>query len=458
MSDDAWWLPLVLLSALLALLLGGTLLHALIVRRGLAKLRSQTERLAGGDLAEELDISSPPSVAEAASAINRLARQHEQRLRTVIEHRNELDAVLGSMVESVIAIDPNERVISLNPAGAKLLGVDPARAQGRSIQELLRNRALSEFVAAALGSASPVQRHMVLPTAVGTAGAGPQGDPAAGEGRHEDPAVAGVNETGERALQALGTVLRDAQGKRIGAVVVLHDVTRLQRLETIQRDFVANVSHELRTPIATIKTALETILDDERASAEDRRRFMEIAARQSRRLESIIEDLLSLSRIEQDAERGRIELSKGPLSPVLSDAREACRVRAQARQITIETSCPPDLQSRFNAQLLGQAVINLMDNAIKFSPPGSAVEARAVVEPREVVIEVQDVGPGIEAMHLPRLFERFYRTDKARSREAGGTGLGLAIVKHIAQAHSGRVSVQSAVGRGSTFRIHLPRV
>ena len=242
-----------------------------------------------------------------------------------------------------------------------------------------------------------------------------------------------------------------------GAVVVLNDVTRLKRLEAVRRDFVANVSHELKTPVTSIKGFAETLEDGALDDPETARRFVGIIVGQADRLNSIIADLLSLSTLEQREGESRLTLEDADICEVMRVAVEVCEPKAQAKGIGITVACAACLLPSVNMPLLEQAVVNLVDNAVKYSPEGSAVEVGLTETADEVVVFVVDQGPGVPREHLPRLFERFYRVDKARSRDLGGTGLGLAIVKHIAQAHGGSVSVDSVVGRGSTFRIHVPK-
>ncbi len=260
----------------------------------------------------------------------------------------------------------------------------------------------------------------------------------------------------EGVLQARGAALHDARGRSIGAVVVLNDVTDFRRLEHIRRDFVANVSHELKTPITSIKGFVETLLDGAIHNAEDAERFLQIIAKQADRLDTIIEDLLSLSKIEQGEDSGDITLELGRVKDVVDSAAHDCQQKATERRIHVCTACEEQITARMNPQLLEQAVINLLDNAIKYSEPGSEVQVLASQFYDEVTITVSDRGCGIAAEHLPRIFERFYRVDKARSRKLGGTGLGLAIVKHIVQAHRGHVTVKSTASVGSVFTIHLP--
>jgi two-component system phosphate regulon sensor histidine kinase PhoR len=413
-------------AALLAALL--SLLMARRLSRPLEEMKQGAQRFAQGDLRIKIPVPPSDELASLAEALNYMAEQLDERIRTITRQRQEQEAVLASMIEGVMAVDHRERVISLNQAGARLLGVDPEAARQRPLPEVVRNPDLQNFVDQALASPRQVNGELILRD-------GGQ----------------------DRLLQARGTTLRDPQGKAFGALIVLNDVTRLRRLEQARRDFVANVSHELKTPITSIKGFVETLLEGALQEPENALNFLEIIAKHADRLNEIIDDLLSLSRIEQDSEQGKIALSAGRLQEVLQNAIQVCRERAVAKDIEIELTCAEELAAEINAPLLEQAVVNLIDNAVKYSPAGQPVEVEARLELGEAVILVRDQGPGIAPEHLPRLFERFYRVDPGRSRKVGGTGLGLAIVKHIAQAHDGYVTLQSAPGKGSTFLIHLPQ-
>jgi len=272
--------------------------------------------------------------------------------------------------------------------------------------------------------------------------------------------VASLAETLNRMAAELDRRIRDAVSEQNQREAILsnmsHDVTRLRRLENVRSDFVANVSHELKTPITSIKGFVETLLDGAVHDPEDARRFLKIVAAQADRLNEIIEDLLTLSRLEGDTERAGISLQPGRIRDVLQAAAATCQLKATEKNVEIELTCDDGLRVEINAALLEQAVVNLVDNAVKYSPGGQTVHVEAAKTPAEIVIRVRDHGCGIGPDHLPRLFERFYRVDKARSRKLGGTGLGLAIVKHIAQAHGGRVTVESVPGEGSVFSVHLP--
>jgi two-component system phosphate regulon sensor histidine kinase PhoR len=396
------------------------------IARPLQELRAGAEKLATGDFQAPLPATNSEEISALVSALNKMATSLDERLAKVVQQRNELETVLASMVESVLAVDTDERVISLNQAGSVLFGIDPAKAQGKPLQEVVRNPEIQRLAAAALESDRPLEGEITF---------------------------YGLE---ERVLQAHGTVLKDARGAKIGVLLVLYDITKLRRLERVRRDFVANVSHELRTPVTTIKGFVETLLGGAMRQQQDAERFLGIIAKHVERLDSIIEDLLSLSRLELDTERSEIVLEKRKVADVVASAVEICRPMARPRNIDIRLSADDPVECRINPRLLEQAVVNLIDNAIKYSEPGGPVDVTVGVAGSEAVISVEDRGCGIERRHLPRLFERFYRTDMARSREMGGTGLGLAIVKHIALVHGGRVGVESEPAEGSVFSIYLP--
>ena len=392
--------------------------------RPLEDLERGALRIARGDLSRRLPVPTSDELGSLAEAFNHMAEQLEDRINALIRQGQLQEAVLSSMVEGVLAVDADQHLIALNRAAAQLLGVDFLASQDRSIQEVVRDPQLQSFITRTIFAREPVEGEVAL-------------------------------HRGEQVIQAHGTFLKDTQGTDIGFLIVLHDVTHLRRLEMTRRDFVANVSHELKTPITSIKGFVETLLAGALHEPENAEDFLRIIARQTDRLNEIIDDLLSLSRIERDAEEGRVFLTTGWLHGVLASAIQVCEPKAAARNIAISLTCPEELRARINAPLLEQALVNLIDNAVKYSPPGSAVQVEAERQGAEVVVRVRDQGVGIEKNQLSRIFERFYRVDAGRSRKEGGTGLGLAIVKHIAQALGGRVTVDSTPGQGSTFSLHL---
>ena len=257
-------------------------------------------------------------------------------------------------------------------------------------------------------------------------------------------------------LQTHGVLIRDKNLKKARALVVFNDVTKLRKLESIRSDFVANVSHELKTPITTIKGFVETLREEAVDDPKARKHFLDIILKNADRLHSIVEDLLTLSRIEEEDRKAQIILQPDSIAKPMVAAIEACSLKAFEKGIRIVFDCPNDIKAKINSPLLEQAVTNLIVNSIKYSEENTTVILKGRCGDDAVTISVKDHGIGIAEEHLPRLFERFYRSDKARSRKIGGTGLGLAIVKHIVAAHNGKVKVKSRVGEGTTFIIKLP--
>ena len=390
-------------------------------------IKKGAERFARGDLKHKLPYSDSLEIGSLAESMNQMAAQIDEKLGTIVRQRNELELVLKSMVEGVLAVDTEERIISLNQSAAKFFDIDPVIAPGKNIQETIRNTDLQKFIQKILNKKETMEKEIEIYE---------------GNEKH--------------ILQARGTTLHNVEQESIGAVIVLNDITHLRKLENIRRDFVANVSHEIRTPITSIKGFVETLLDGAIDNKEEAIRFLDIIEKHADRLNSIIDDLLSLSRIEQETDLNEITKEECVIKDVLLSAVQACMIRADSAGIKLEIKCNDDIKAKINATLIEQSVTNLIDNAIKYSDPETVVNIEALENESEVVISVRDQGAGIEEKHLDRIFERFYRVDKARSRKLGGTGLGLAIVKHIAQVHGGYANVKSTYGKGSTFFIHLP--
>jgi two-component system, OmpR family, phosphate regulon sensor histidine kinase PhoR len=424
-----WNLYLKIISGSLVIALLAAAIIFFITRRlsqPLAAINQGAARFAQGDLSSKVPVPETEELAKLAEALNFMAAQLDDRFRTITQQRQEQEAVLASMVEGVVAVDNNDRLITLNKAGASLLTVNPETVKGQSIQEIIRNKDLQRFLQQTRTATAPAEGEIVL---------------------------SGLN---EHYIQLHGTKLLDSQGKAIGVLLVMNDVTAMRRLERVRRDFVANVSHELRTPITSIKGFIETLQSGAIHETDNALNFLQIIARQADRLNQILEDLLTLSRLEQEEEEGKVNLSLEPLKPVLQAAMQISEVRAAEKHIHLILHCPDGFQAYINPPLIEEAVVNLIDNAVKYSPPETTVKIEAEQAREQVLIRVRDQGRGIAREHLPRLFERFYRVDPSRSRKVGGTGLGLAIVKHIAQAHDGWVTVASTLGQGSVFTLHLP--
>jgi two-component system phosphate regulon sensor histidine kinase PhoR len=399
-----------------------------IVRRinqPIAELKRDAQRFAQGDLTH-IFVPRPHELGDLVEALNKMASQLGEKIRMITEQRNELETILSAMREGMLACDTDERIITINQAAGSLLGIDPSAAKGHTVQEAVRNADLQRLIGGILSEQREAEAEIVLH--------GPE----------------------NKFLLLTGTVLRDSERKNIGALVVLNDITRLRHLENLRREFVANVSHELKTPITSIKGYVETLQEGAIDDKGNARKFLEIIFKQADLLNALIDDLLSLSKIEQGAELGEVQLAREEVKRIMEATIAAYETRARERRIQVTLQCQAGVVVKANAQLLEQAVGNLLDNAIKYSEPGKGVEIAVAQNKSEVTITVSDHGGGIPPEHLSRLFERFYRVDKGRSRELGGTGLGLAIVKHIIQAHGGDVTVESNPGEGSAFTIHLP--
>ncbi len=381
---------------------------------------------AEGDFHHRIPAQQAFELDQLAESLNSMSDQLNKTLSTLSAQRNEQAAVLTSMNEGVLAIDKKERVIHMNRVAGEILNVNHQEAKRSLVQQTVRFANLQEFIKTVLGAQKPRSRDLTL------------------RGKTE------------KQIQASGTVLKNAAGDSIGALIVLRDVTQLRHLETVRSDFVANVSHELKTPITSIKGFVETLLSDGWNHDAETLRFLEIINQQAGRLNAIIDDLLTLSRLEQ--KEGHVMTEQCNLASTIESAIYLCQLQAGKKNIQIEMTCPPDLTLSINGPLLEQALVNLIINAIKYSEPNKKVLLLAEQQTEKVAIYVKDEGFGIEHKHLDRLFERFYRVDTARSRKLGGTGLGLSIVKHIIQAHNGHIRVESKVGAGSTFIITLPFV
>ena len=414
----------VAIGCLLVILLAGifTLLVSRRIVRPLEEMKRGAERMVRGDTQHLLAVDTASMSTEMyslAMSLNRMARQMQERINTATLQHNELETVFSSMAEMVLAVDTGKRIIRLNRSAAALFYLSPDDVKGKMLHGVVRNRDLHELVDKVLKEGEPVEKDIVLFV-------GPD----------------------KIYLQTRAVPLEDEQKVPIGVLVVLNDMTRLRKLENLRRDFVANVSHELKTPVTSIQGYVETLLEGALEEPDDAGRFLEIVARQTARLNAIIDDLLTLSRIELNTDRDEISLIRVKLDEVLDSALLTCQPKAAEKKINIRMKSDANLFVRINPNLIEQAVINLLTNAVTYSPENSTVTITAALLRHEgrrdrLQISVEDEGIGIEKEHLERLFERFYRTDKARSSANGGTGLGLSIVKHIAVAHGGSVTVRS---------------
>lgn len=397
------------------------------ITRPLAELQETAIQISKGQFQYRLPLSESYEITALVNAINEMVKQLDDRIKTVEKERNEKEAILSNMIEGVIAVDLEERITSVNKAASLFLGQEPSRVIGLTIQEVIRHTDIQTFISQVLN--------------------------------HTDAAKEGIviQDRFNRSLHIHGTPLTNQKGHVIAALIVLYDVTQLKNLEAIRRDFVANVSHELKTPVTLIKGFLETLTEDDEPDEADKKRFLGIMRTHADRLDAIIEDLLMLSRLEQNRESFSTLFDKVVLREVILKAIETCAHKAAEKGVQLRWSDDMQVEVEGNIQLLEQAMINLVDNAIKYGGNNTLVSITTLHCAEGVGISVTDQGMGIEEEHLSRLFERFYRVDKARSRKEGGTGLGLAIVKHIMQVHGGKVTVHSELGKGSIFTMLLPK-
>jgi two-component system phosphate regulon sensor histidine kinase PhoR len=353
----------------------------------------------------------------AEQRARREAELREQSLRTA--------ALFDRMVEGLIVVDAGGRIRLANRAAAALFGFE-APATGKTILEATRHHEVAAVVGR-LDRELEVLGHELRIDSMGS----------------------------PRFLQVNALALRDAAGASDGAIIVFHDLTRLRELEGVRQEFVANVSHELRTPLSLIKSATETLVDGAKDDPAALTRFLHIIDKHANRLALLIDDLLLLSTLDS----GGLRLNRQPLpfKTTVQDAMDDLQARANDRDVALENRVPGSLLAYADSDRMRQVISNLLDNAIKYGRPGgkTTVEGR-VLQNGRIEISVVDDGPGIPRESQDRIFERFYRVDKARSREQGGTGLGLAIVKHVVQAHGGDVRVESEPGSGSAFIVTLP--
>ncbi len=416
--------------------LGGTItvaavaliLGLLVARRLLKPLVSMTriaESMAGGDYGQRLSIARSDEIGELGDALNRMARSSQRRMETFQTDHRQLLAILGGMAEGVVAVDENERVLHMNEAAGRILGADASTSLGKPVWETTRIPQISETISSALREGTGVNTSLEI---------------------RSSPR--------DRSIELKATPLRNGEQAPVGAVVVMHDVSERLQVETMRQDFVANVSHELKTPVAAIQALVETILDDPEMSGQTRERFLRKTRNQSLRLSSIVSDLLTLSRME--SEEGVTRETVDLRDTVAVPAEEAIPT-AEVKRIRLRIRVP-DRPMWTTGDMEGLCLVtsNLVGNALKYTPEKGEVTVSLSQEGDQALLEVEDSGIGIEARHLDRIFERFYRVDTARSRELGGTGLGLSIVKRVVLAHNGSVSVESIPGRGSTFRVVLP--
>ena len=399
------------------------------VTRPVVEMQSIARQMSEGSFLVRAPTGSTDEIGMLGRSLNVMAGRLREKIGDLGQEQAKVTAILDAMVEGVVAVDGQEHVLLMNEQARAMFALGSARGEGKPFLEVIRNADLHEiFRAVHAGGEAALQREIELTS---------------------PPRILGVN-----AVRLAASGDRSAAGP--GVVLVLHDVTALRQLERVRTEFVANVSHELRTPLTAIQGYLETLLSGALEEGENARRFLEIALRHSERLGRLLNDLTDLSNIEL----GKVALRREPvrIDEVVASVVGIIAPRAARAKVDVTSHVPPDLpQVPADRDRLAQILINLVDNAVKYTPEGGSVTvtARRVAE-STIETAVTDTGIGIPPADLPRITERFYRVDRARSRELGGTGLGLAIVKHLVMAHGGQLGIESEQERGTSVRFTLP--
>ena len=419
LEDQLAVVVIVAMSAATALAILLAAVVARVTTDPIGRLTTMARRVASGDLDQTIAVDTRDEVGQLAEAFNEMASDLRRTIGAIEEERSEIAAILAGMADGVAIVDEEGRVVALNRAAERMLETVEATARGRSVAEVVRQHELVEH----LTRGSPPETPLVITL-----------------GRDR------------RQVQVVVTPVKVAD--RTHQVVLLQDVTELRRAEAIRRDFVANVSHELRTPLASLRALVETLEDGALDDPPAAREFLTRMHVEVDGLSQMVEELLELARIES----GRVQLrfARSDVGRLVEAAAERLRPQAERHGLTLTIHLPSEpLIATIDADRLHQVVVNLVHNAVKFTPPGGSITVSVEHRGEEVGIVVADTGIGVSARDLPRLFERFYKTD--RSRASSGTGLGLAIVKHLVQAHGGHVRATSAgEGQGTTFTVLLP--
>ncbi len=412
-----------IIAALLAAAWLGVALHQ---ARHWQHLRSVLRHLAGETRPHSFIFQGSPRFAALSADLEKIAERQRQLRRQVSEEEFYLLAVLASMIEGVAIVDLDHRIQIVNDSFTRMFQLD-ADPVGRTLLGALRDAQIEELTRAALRADGPQTRELTLP-------------------RKKPPPLQ---------LTVSATPLRSEAGETTGAVLVIHDISRLKQLEDVRREFVANVSHELRTPLAIFQGYLEGLIDEPGMEQSEREATYAVLKKHSQRLNALLEDVLTLARLE--AKKDILEPAAIKLAPFAAQLLADWERKLAAKNIAASLDIPAGLRVFADPLRLEQVCGNLLDNAVKYTDPGGRLSLTAAPDGGQVAIRVTDTGIGIPPADLSHVFERFYRVERARSREGGGTGLGLAIVKHIVQLHGGTVSAESRYGQGTTITVRLPQ-
>lgn len=429
-SDIKTIILYILLTFAITLVIGFVIMK--INTSPLSNITQIAQNFARGNFARKAEVASSDEMGDLANAINIMGTELQSKMQTILDDKNRLDAIMANMNDAIITTDLQERIILINNAAKTMFGISNVTLNKDYLWEKVRNEKLCNLVRETILSSTKL-----------------------GDKTHATRTSEIEIPSPEKKL--LQTHLSPIQIDKntYGILLVFHDITELRKLENTRREFVANVSHELRTPLASIKGYVETLLENNALGHEDTQEFLRIIMKHSQRLDNLIKDILELSKL--DSHDLKIELTNLDIRPcienIFSQYKEHCAEKNQTLSLDITHHIP---MIETNEYLLRQLLTNLLDNAIKYSPKDGRIDLKVAPINKSIQFEISDTGIGIPQEHIPRIFERFYRVDPARSREMGGTGLGLAIVKHIVHLHHGSIKVESAVNAGSKFIITIP--
>lgn len=392
------------------------------INKPIEAMSENAAHFAQGQFSKKIAIPEILEFEGLANSLNKMSDQLDEKINLIELQKNEIDAILASMSEAILAVDLMGKVIRWNEAFRQLF-IDAQDENKSDFAKIIRNKDLEDYITKCLSTNES----------------------------NGETIIYLIKQ--ELYMKVNGSFLIDAMGEKYGVVIVLTDITRMKKLEKIRQEFVSNASHEIRTPITSIKGFIETILTNGIDNKEETLHFLTIVQRQSDRLAAIINDLLLLSSLE---EGNTVPVSNTSIYTILTEAMQTCQLQAQQKEISIKLTCDKEIYLQINGALMEQAIVNLLMNAVAYSPAKSSIDLIGKTENDIFCITVIDRGIGIPEQHLERLFERFFRVDKSRSRKNGGTGLGLSIVKHIAQVHGGTITVESTFGSGSSFHLKVP--
>ncbi|MBF0490578.1 MAG: PAS domain-containing protein [Candidatus Omnitrophica bacterium] len=393
--------------------------------RRIHEIRRVIRSFSQGDFSSRMVLAPSDRLGDVALNINELAQEIQRRLQEMTNEKEKLEAILSNMAEGVLVISAQERLLHLSPRFLDMFEVRSQDWSKKYYWEIIANQTINESIREAITHKKVLRRNITL--------VHPQ----------------------EIFFTVLISPVMDASGVLMSVVAVFHDVTEFKKYERLRTEFVANVSHELKTPLTSIKGFVETLqagaIDDKTHAL----RFLDIIAKQTRRLEDLVQDLLILSSLE--SKDVKMNFIQSGVASVISSVVLMKKKQMEEQGQTLEVDIAPDLPFiLMDTQRMEQVFLNLLDNAVKFTPAGGKIKIKAGIEKRHIRVDIIDNGPGISSENLSRIFERFFRADKSRNQETGGTGLGLSIVKHIVEAHQGTVNVESTLGRGASFSVYLP--